>query len=442
MLESPVLITAETAESPVVITRETTPKSLLIVRKDNKKLKYNVKTVYIISNLSGGGSIKYLDDLKQQYTNVKFVHVKNKASLLAIENANPYDILFVQQLLWCDILPEHIINIKNKFSMQIIMSIHDFCWFIQDDNINNPENNVWEQGYLLNISQINSKITSLFHEAEIVIHPSEFTQNHYNRLFPTHNSIVQPHNDIELNYFIKQIPKVTNNTINIGNFQGFSARRDQSGNFQGFDARMISPIADATLARAVRRVLRGGTILQQEKDTATTATTGVYSPYERRDPPGIDGAGMLHNLRANLVDHFARVILPWQESVTVEFEDCNGDARCRQGYDLVQAGNLAGAEPLFTQVIGAYQNAAMPVPPNEAEKIGEAFYNRGLTRSYLGQYARAVADLTRAISLRPDESDWQQELQSAQRMSQDQEALRQQGAVANETQNVQNAGTP
>lgn len=178
------------------------------------------------------------------------------------------------------------------------------------------------------------------------------------------------------------------------------------------------------------------------EDSTTTATTGVISPYERRDPPPIDGGGMLHNLRAHLVDHFARVILPWQESVTVEFEDCNGDARCRQGYDLVQAGNLAGAEPLFTQVIGQYQNATLPVPPNEAEKIGEAFYNRGLTRSYLGQYARAVADLTRAIQLRPDESDWQQELQSAQQMSHDQEALRQQGAVSNETQNVQNAGTP
>ena len=178
------------------------------------------------------------------------------------------------------------------------------------------------------------------------------------------------------------------------------------------------------------------------EDSVTTATTGVISPYERRDPPQINGGGMLHNLRANLVDHFARVILPWQESVTVEFEDCNGDARCRQGYDLVQAGNLAGAEPLFTTVIGPYQNATMPVPPNEAEKVGEAFYNRGLTRSYLGQYARAVADLTRALALRPDETDWQQELQSAQRMSQDQEALRQQGAVANQTQNVQNAGTP
>lgn len=178
------------------------------------------------------------------------------------------------------------------------------------------------------------------------------------------------------------------------------------------------------------------------EDSATTVTTGVVSPYERRDPPHIDGGGMLHNLRANLVDHFARVILPWQESVTVAFEDCDGDERCRQGYDLVQAGNLAGAEPLFTQVIGPYQNAAMPVPPGEAEKIGEAFYNRGLTRAYQGQYTRAVADLTRALALRPDETDWQQELQSAQRMAQDQEALRQQGAVANETQNVQNAGTP
>lgn len=178
------------------------------------------------------------------------------------------------------------------------------------------------------------------------------------------------------------------------------------------------------------------------EDSATTATTGVISPYERRDPPPIDGGGMLHNLRAHLVDHFARVILPWQESVTVEFEDCDGDARCRQGYDLVQAGNLAGAEPLFTQVIGQYQNATLPVPPNEAEKIGEAFYNRGLTREYLGRYTQAVADITRAMQLRPDESDWQHELESAQQMARDQEALRQQGAVSNETQNVQSARTP
>ena len=70
------------------------------------------------------------------------------------------------------------------------------------------------------------------------------------------------------------------------------------------------------------------------------------------------------------------------------------------------------------------------------------FYNRGLTREYLGRYTQAVVDITRAMALRPDETDWQHELESAQQMARDMEALRQQGAVSNETQNVQRAGTP
>ena len=217
--DSSIVIATESPNSPVVITAEAESP---VVKKDNEELKCFVKNIFIISNILGGGSVKYLDDLKKQYINVNFVHIKNKASILAIKNANPYDILFVQQLLWCDILPQHIVSIKNKFNMQIVISVHDFCWFIEDDNINNPEKNVWEQGYLFNMSQINSKIIQLFNEALVVIYPSEFTQNHYSRFFPTHNSILQPHNDIELNYSIKQVPTIKDNTINIGNFQGFS----------------------------------------------------------------------------------------------------------------------------------------------------------------------------------------------------------------------------
>ncbi len=171
-------------------------------------------------------------------------------------------------------------------------------------------------------------------------------------------------------------------------------------------------------------------------------TTGISSAYENRTPDYINPDVVVGQARGVNIERFARVILPWQEQVTVEFEDCDGDARCRQGYDLVQQGNLEGAEPLFTAVIGQYAQAGATVPPNEAEKIGEAFYNRGLTREYLGRYTAAVADITRAMQLRPDESDWQHELESAQQMARDQEALRQQGAVANETQNVQRAGTP
>lgn len=202
------------------------------------------------------------------------------------------------------------------------------------------------------------------------------------------------------------------------------------------------------LSRVQFSVTHGGSgevIFDQTYEyTNRVVTVGLESPYgnENRPPDYINPDAVLAQARAVNLEHFARVILPWQEAVTVEFEDCNGDARCRQGYDLVQQGNLAAAEPLFTAVLGQYAQAGVAVPPNEAERVGEALYNRGITRSYLGRYALAVADLTRAIQLRPDESDWPAELQSAQQSARDQEALRQQGAVSNETQNVQRAGTP
>jgi hypothetical protein len=171
-------------------------------------------------------------------------------------------------------------------------------------------------------------------------------------------------------------------------------------------------------------------------------TTGIASAYENRPPLPIDGDMLVRQARAVNVEHFAHVILPWQEDVTVEFEDCNGDERCRQGFELVRAGNLEAAEPLFTAVIGPYTAAGSAVPPNETERVGEAFFNRGLVRTYLGRYTLAVADFTRAIALRPGEEDWTAQLQDAQRQARDQEALRQQGAISNQTQNVQQAGTP
>ncbi len=171
-------------------------------------------------------------------------------------------------------------------------------------------------------------------------------------------------------------------------------------------------------------------------------TMGRESPYESNPPAPIDSGGLLHNIRATNTARFARVILPWQEVVSVHFADCDGDPRCRQGFDLVQQGQLATAEGLFTQVIGAHQSAAVPVIRADAERVGEAFYNRGVTREYLGNYAPAAADLLRAIAIRPNETDWPQELTSVQRMQADQERLRQQGAIHNDQQNVQSAGTP
>ncbi len=176
--------------------------------------------------------------------------------------------------------------------------------------------------------------------------------------------------------------------------------------------------------------------------TQSVTTTGVVSNYENRTPAFIDGNQLVQRARNVNVERFAHVILPWQEDVTVEFEDCNGDNRCQQGFELVRSGGLERAEPLFTEVIGQFQSPAVAVPPTEAERIGEAFFNRGLVRMYAGRHTLAVADFTRAIAIRPGEDEWGAQLQDAQRQARDQEALRQQGAVTNETQNVQQAGTP
>jgi hypothetical protein len=201
-----------------------------IVNNNNKKQILNsitekshfYKNVYIISAIKGGGSNKYIDDIVNNYTNVKIIKIKNKKSLMGISNFSPYDILFVQQLLFTDILPIDLIKIQSVFNVTMIISIHDFCWFVYDDDINNPKKNVWETGYLLKLQNIKPGIVTLFNVANMVIHPSKFTFDQYSKYFPTNNCLIQEHNDIEIDYSTKNIPKIENNTINIANYQSFS----------------------------------------------------------------------------------------------------------------------------------------------------------------------------------------------------------------------------
>jgi len=188
----------------------------------NTKESYKIQNVYIVSNLTGGGSVKYINDITTHYTNVNFIFIKNKFDLLQISHNTSNDILFVQQLLYTDIHPDDLLEIKNKFSLSIVISIHDFCWFISDNNINYPLTNIYEIGYLQEIQYINPSIIRLFENATRVIHPSKFTQYHYSRYFPINNSILQPHNDIQVDNSCKMIHPITNNTINVCNFQNFS----------------------------------------------------------------------------------------------------------------------------------------------------------------------------------------------------------------------------
>lgn len=183
-------------------------------------------------------------------------------------------------------------------------------------------------------------------------------------------------------------------------------------------------------------------VAQVYRDSDSRSTSAVQSQYESAEPDPIDGSGMLHTLTQRNVERFARIILPWPENVAVRYEDCHGVQPCRDGFALVQGGNLAGAEQLFTSVIGANESPAAPVAPDQLERVSEAFYNRAVTRGYMGHYAESVADFIRATSLAPNEHRWVEQMVAVQQLQHEGEQLIQQGAVTNATQSVQQAGTP
>ena len=173
------------------------------------------KTVYIISGIKGGGTLKYINDLINAYNNYCEIHVINSKdeinNIIFFDN----DILLVQQLFYTDFTLDDLLNIKKKYSTKIIISIHDFYWFNNDlprkINLSEP---YWHNEYLNN-SKINNNITNFFESADLVLHPSKFTFECYKKYFNTNNFKIIKHNDYIINY-TKFIPQIINNTINIG----------------------------------------------------------------------------------------------------------------------------------------------------------------------------------------------------------------------------------
>ena len=183
---------------------------------NNKK-----RVVYIISNVEGGGSKKYLDDIINYYNNINFVTIKKSVELYSIK-FKPYDLLFLQHLLFSDILAKDIIELKNKYKFKIILTIHDFSWFTSNNtNIKYNSENFFQYAYLYDI-KINDDIIRLINNIELVIYPSQFSYNAYSKYFSMKNSIIYPHNDIYIDYKTKYIPFIYNKTINIIHFQELS----------------------------------------------------------------------------------------------------------------------------------------------------------------------------------------------------------------------------
>jgi glycosyltransferase involved in cell wall biosynthesis len=180
-----------------------TTKETIAVRSD---------TVYILGGVSGGGSSKFINDLKSVSTNI--VHITSRDMLYKLP-LGPDNILMVQQLFPCDITMEDILFLKYSFRSRVIINIHDFTLLVPPSHIRkNP--NAAHNLYLKNITPIITPLLKeFFHEADLVIHPSQFTYDEYAKYFSTHNFILTEHIDISGNTS-QRIPIIQKKIINIG----------------------------------------------------------------------------------------------------------------------------------------------------------------------------------------------------------------------------------
>lgn len=173
--------------------------------------------------------------------------------------------------------------------------------------------------------------------------------------------------------------------------------------------------------------------------TQVTRVRGREGPY-RADfiaLGNIDPIPLRDAALDEIVERFARVILPWRDTVELNFEGCDGDARCTQAYDRVQQRDLQGAEQLVTQVIGA---DGAPVPEQQRVRVGEAYYNRAMVRLIRGLYGGAYLDLQHAIQLLPDREGYRTRYQQLEQLARDQDAMRQQQGI-DETPGAGSNGT-
>jgi hypothetical protein len=168
------------------------------------------KRIYIVSNISVGGTSKYVKDLIANSNNVDVIIIDNIQQLYSYIY-NKKDYIMVQQLINTNISPIHLIEIKNKYSCKMIITVHDFCWF--NKNVNTMIGFCPHRMYLYNVNILKG-VKDLFSIVDIVIHPTKFTYDEYSKRLDNSNFRIVPHIDKQIVDRL-YIPIVTN-VINIG----------------------------------------------------------------------------------------------------------------------------------------------------------------------------------------------------------------------------------
>ena len=183
---------------PSYFTLWSAPPYILDRKRSLEKIIIHTMT-YIISNIYGGGSEKYINDLMSRYSEIKVIRDKNE--LLSISFSEK-DTIMIQQLMFTGISPGDLITIKHRIPVRFIICIHDFCWFSDTD---------YESCYLNSDICVSKEILDLFSLADVVIHPSYFTKQIYACI--PHRAIVQPHNDIVVHRNTKTVRSIKDEII-------------------------------------------------------------------------------------------------------------------------------------------------------------------------------------------------------------------------------------
>jgi hypothetical protein len=177
-----------------------------------------IKNVYYISNNPGGGSNKYIDDIIKSTQNysIVFNNISSKSELKYIEDkVMPSDILLFQYVIFSDFVFSDIIEFKKKTNIQLIIPLHDFYFMNTDISLFYKYNNNTHYNYLFD-NKLLEDIDTLLKSADIVIAPSQFVKDEFEKKYNGNNIIVSPHIDYDISHNNKYIPVITNKTIHIG----------------------------------------------------------------------------------------------------------------------------------------------------------------------------------------------------------------------------------
>lgn len=143
---------------------------------------------------------------------------------------------------------------------------------------------------------------------------------------------------------------------------------------------------------------------------------------ENTRPPPIDGEILLEQLREDITARFAKVILPWRESVRVRFARCRHTRElCKAATKAAREGNYRRAKRLFRRSLKRHRQ--LEVAPRQ---IARLYWNLSLVHQFSAEFELAHRALDRAIRLDPRNDRYRRERSKLERLEREHSELQRQ----------------